>query len=64
MEATKGTVSAETLVSSDSQYQRAEKLPQYVAAIAGNVGENNFAELAWLTLWKSWSISILSGWLA
>jgi hypothetical protein len=49
-DATKGAVSSETLVFSDSQQQKAAKLPQYVAAIAGNVGENNFAEIAWLTL--------------
>jgi hypothetical protein len=37
-------VSTDTLVSSSGQ-QKGAKLPQYAAAVSGNVGKNNFAEI-------------------
>jgi len=36
-------ISTQTLVS--GQQQKAAKVPQYGAALAGNVGRNNFAEI-------------------
>jgi hypothetical protein len=50
METAKGAVSTQTLVSSDGQQQKAAKLPQYAAAVSGNVGENNFADITWLKI--------------
>jgi len=41
MEANPG-VSTQTLVSNYGQQQKAAKVPQYAAAISGNVGKNNF----------------------
>ena len=40
--------STQTLVSTDGQQQKAAKLPQYAAAVSGNVGKNDFAEIACL----------------
>jgi len=37
-------VSTQTLVSNYGQ-QKAAKVPQYAAAVSGNVGKNNFAEI-------------------
>lgn len=44
MEANPG-ISTQTLVSDYGQQQKAAKLPQYAAAVSGNVGKNNFAEI-------------------
>jgi hypothetical protein len=38
-------VSTDALVSGYGQQQKASKLPQYAAAVSGNVEENNFAEI-------------------
>jgi hypothetical protein len=36
-------ISTQTLVS--GQQEKAAKLPQYIAALSGNVGKNNFAKI-------------------
>lgn len=38
-------ISTETIVSSYGRQQKAAKLPQYAAAVSGNAGKNNFAEI-------------------
>jgi hypothetical protein len=48
MKSEKGAVSTLTLVLGSGQ--QASKLPQYAAAISGNIGENNFAVISMLKI--------------